>query len=85
MWRLSPGQDLACRGWDDEFVLYNNLSGDTHLLSAAAMATLSALQQGAAGVPALAAALELEADELPDLSALLDQLTQLQLIIADPC
>lgn len=85
MWRLTPGQTLTHRGWDDEFVLYDDLSGDTHVLSAAAMAALSALRHGPAGLPALAAALDLEADDGPALEALLDQLAQLQLIVADPC
>ena len=44
MWRLAPGQRLACRGWDDEFVLYNDLSGDTHLLDGDSVALLEALR-----------------------------------------
>eukprot|EP01032_Pedospumella_encystans_P028839 gene28839-32571_t len=61
MWRLMPGQRLRSRSWDgEEFVLYNNLSGDTHLLDAASIEVLNALQRGAAGTAGLAAALQLD-------------------------
>ena len=32
MWLLSPGQKLTRHGWEGEYLLYNDLSGDTHLL-----------------------------------------------------
>lgn len=44
MWRLTPGQALACREWDGEAVLYNDLSGSTHLLDGAALDLLYALR-----------------------------------------
>jgi PqqD family protein of HPr-rel-A system len=78
MWRLMAGQRLQYRGWDEEFVLYNDLSGDTHLLGAVAIELLAALQRGPATEAALAAALDaaFEAGEpdalarqLPDLLA----------------
>lgn len=47
-WRLVPGQLLRARQWDGEFVLYNDLSGDTHLIDAAAMDFLLQLQAGGA-------------------------------------
>ena len=43
-WRLVPGQLLRARQWDSEFVVYNDLSGDTHLIDAAAMDFLLCLQ-----------------------------------------
>lgn len=46
-WRLVPGQLLRARQWGDEFVVYNDLSGDTHLLDAGAMDLLHQLQAGA--------------------------------------
>lgn len=85
VWRLTPGLALAHRGWDEEFVVYDNLSGDTHLLGAAAVAALTVLQHGGADLAKLAAALDLEPDELPELRALLDELAALQLIAADAC
>ena len=44
-WRLISGQALQFRFWDDEFVVYNSLSGDTHLLGSAAAQILLKLQQ----------------------------------------
>jgi PqqD family protein of HPr-rel-A system len=57
MWRVVPGQALLHRAWDDEVVLFNNLSGDTHLLDKSAFELLETLQLGSATAPALAAAL----------------------------
>ncbi|WP_377702797.1 HPr-rel-A system PqqD family peptide chaperone [Pseudoduganella sp. UC29_71] len=86
MWRLMPGQRLRSHSWDGEqFVLYNNLSGDTHLLDAAAIEVLNALQPGAADAAALAAALQLDADALPQLDALLADLRALDLVDRAAC
>ena len=57
-WRLQPGQTLQHRQWDGECVLYNDLSGDTHLLGEAAVEILLALRRGPATRDALAAMLE---------------------------
>jgi PqqD family protein of HPr-rel-A system len=57
MWRITPGQSLRFRQFGEECVLYNSLSGDTHLLSDTAIHVLSVLQRGAATRPALAASL----------------------------
>jgi PqqD family protein of HPr-rel-A system len=73
-WRLVPGQALLHRGWDDACVLYNDLSGDTHLLAADAMALLLALRDGEVGADELAA---------PELADLLASLCRLHLI--EPC
>ncbi|QBE63600.1 hypothetical protein [Pseudoduganella lutea] len=73
-WRLVPGQALLHRGWDDAFVLYNDLSGDTHLLSDGAMAMLIALRDGDVTPDELAA---------PEVAELLATLRQLDLI--EPC
>jgi PqqD family protein of HPr-rel-A system len=43
-----PGQLLRARQWGDEFVVYNDLSGDTHLIDSAAMDFLLQLQARAA-------------------------------------
>lgn len=57
MWRITPGQTLRFRQFDDEFVLYNDLSGDTHLLGDSAMHILSELQRAPASRQALLASL----------------------------
>ena len=54
MWRLTPGQALACREWDGEAVLYNELSGSTHLLDGAALDLLHALRDEPADAATLA-------------------------------
>jgi len=85
MWRLRPGQTLQYRHWDDEYVLYNDLSGDTHLLDDAAIELLLALKQGPAAFSSLADALGAtfdigEADLPVETRALLDHLKHLHLI-----
>ncbi|CAN7661248.1 HPr-rel-A system PqqD family peptide chaperone [Pseudoduganella sp. LjRoot289] len=88
VWRLTPGQQLRHRSWDGEdFVLYNNLSGDTHLLDAAAIEVLSALQRGAAGAASLASTLQLEdgADSAALLAGMLADLRKLSLVETTAC
>lgn len=45
MWRLNSCQRLEFRGWEDEFVVYNDLSGDTHLIDGLAMHLLTILRE----------------------------------------
>ncbi|MGX4641077.1 HPr-rel-A system PqqD family peptide chaperone [Massilia sp. SYSU DXS3249] len=70
-WRLVPGQHLLHRCWDGECVLYNDLTGDTHLVDAFTLELLELL--GAAPRPAGALAAALGAlEEHPDVDAALD-------------
>jgi len=97
VWCIAPGQQLAMWGWDDEFVLYNDLSGDTHLLSGDSHAILTRLQQAPATLAGLVAAFSGGVDpddaaELPDtITALLLNLQNLFLVdsrtagLAEPC
>jgi PqqD family protein of HPr-rel-A system len=82
-WRLREGQTLRMLLADDESVIYNDHSGDTHLVSAAAASLLQRLRQSNADTASLVAACaaewELEADEeldavIRDLLAELDSL-----------
>ena len=89
-WRLRPGQALRHRQWDEEYVLYNDLSGDTHLLGGAAVEILLALARGPATVTALTALVEAEfdidpADAARETGALLELLQRLFLVVSDPC
>ncbi len=90
-WRIAPGQTLRLRRWEDECVLYNDLSGDTHLLGAVAASLLDVLGGGAASLPELAQALcgelgvEADAELEAALAPLLDQLAHLALIETLPC
>jgi len=82
-----PGLALRYRTWDNEtYVLYNNLSGDTHLTDAAAIEVLELLHRSPVAMPALAAALKLDdaADCLVQLDALLGELRGLALIETIP-
>lgn len=89
LWRVTPGQYLAHRGWQDEFVVYNNLTGDTHLIDGDALALLVQLRLAPATVDTLSQALgaDLPPDDLaalPDtLRAMLDSLQHLYLV--EPC
>jgi len=86
IWRLAPGQRLQYRCWDGECVLYNDLSGDTHLLDEFALALLEQLKAGPQAAAQLAAAFELDAqDEDAALQTVLDDLAALFLIEALPC
>jgi PqqD family protein of HPr-rel-A system len=60
IWRLAPGQRLLHRCWDGECVLYNDLSGDTHLLDEAALALLQHLQAAPQAAAQLVAAFDVE-------------------------
>lgn len=89
-WRVVPGQSLVYRCWDDEAVLYNDLSGATHLLGSAALCVLEALRPGPAPTAVLASRLREEFDiggETLDeeLAALLAELARLSLIESIPC
>jgi PqqD family protein of HPr-rel-A system len=45
-WRLIDDNALQFRAWNGEFVVYNVLSGDTHVLEMPAAEILQLLQQG---------------------------------------
>ena len=88
MWRLVPGQSLNCREWDGEAVLYNDVSGSTHLLEGAALDVLQALRAGPLDAAGLAERLGDHIDtEDGDLSALIaDMLAALaRLDLVEPC
>ena len=56
VWRLMKGQLLRSKSWDGaEHLLYNDLSGDTHLLGAVALDLLRLLQAADSDEATLAA------------------------------
>lgn len=87
------------REWDGEAVLFNNLSGSTHLLSSTAVWLLEQLWAAPAATAALAAALESElaaqartddddglAEAAIDPARLADLLAELRsLYLIEPC
>jgi PqqD family protein of HPr-rel-A system len=62
MWRVVPGQSLAFKEWDQEAVLYNDLSGNTHLIDGLGIDLLLALRVGPADAATLAARLAAHVD-----------------------
>lgn len=91
IWRLAPGQRLLHRCWDGECVLYNDLSGDTHLLDEFALALLQQLQAQPQSAEQLADCFDVDADGAPQpaphdlLHAMLTDLSTLHLIDPLPC
>jgi PqqD family protein of HPr-rel-A system len=81
VWRLAPGQALRRHGWDGEHLVYNDISGNTHLLTEAALALLLALQQQARPQTALSTGMP-DADAV---ESLLADLEALSLIECHPC
>ena len=79
MWQVYPGQTLRHHRWGDESVLYNDLTGDTHLLDGDTMAVLQALRALPQSLDTLCLALG-AASEQSAVSELLDGLTRLALI-----
>jgi len=90
MWRVVPGQLLAFREWDGEAVLYNDLSGNTHLLDGGAVEVLLALRAEPLDAATLATRLadrfDAEDDALPAaIDAMLTELAGLDLVESLPC
>lgn len=52
-WRLIDDNALQFRTWNEEFVVYNALSGDTHVLEVPAAEILLLLQQGPMDISSL--------------------------------
>lgn len=73
-WCIVPGQSLRSRSWAGQSVLYNEVSGATHLLDEDTLALLHALRDGG---------LEAADWEEPDLQQTLADLAKLYLV--HPC
>lgn len=86
VWQALAGQLLHARAWDDEAVVYNDLTGDTHLLGAPALHLLTTIGHARATDAELAAALQdgfefgPEHNLAAERDALLDELARLHLI-----
>ena len=85
MWHVLPGQTLRHRVWDDECVLYNDVSGNTHLLDPNALLILQALQARPLALADLCSALEAGPDAEAEIAALLEQLATIELVELRPC
>lgn len=89
IWALAPLVDLAWRKLDDEWVVFDSGSGNTHQLPALPAGVLSCLEESAQGEAALLQTLDdVFASERPGeladvLGEVLTQLCELELIVAD--
>lgn len=85
-WRISTDQDLTWRQWDGDYVVYNPVSGDTHILDIVTGEILRGLATGPASeeeiARRMAAFLEVEKDDALNEAALtmVEKLDELGLI-----
>lgn len=85
-WQIINGSDLKTRCWNDEFVVYNPLSGDTHILNKRAADLLFALRSAASDVLSLAQLLsckwrcDIDAAFLEEIEATLFDMQALSLV-----
>ncbi|MCC2959936.1 HPr-rel-A system PqqD family peptide chaperone [Massilia sp. IC2-278] len=88
IWRLAPGQRLVHRCHDGECVLFNDLTGDTHLLGQDVLDLLGALRdtpRSAAGLAQDAGAgIDPDPEWLAELDELLADLAALDLVAPLP-
>jgi PqqD family protein of HPr-rel-A system len=92
VWRLMAGQSLRSKTWDGvEHLLYNDLSGDTHLLGADAIELLHFLRSAdndEATLAALTMAGDGDGDEAltaDEVAAIMADLARLSLVERRPC
>ena len=85
-WRIIDGGALQFRCWDDEWVVYNTLTGDAHLLEAATVEILLALQRNPSDMLSLARFLadswqcEMNEDFLEEIDRTLSDMRALSLV-----
>lgn len=73
---------LLRREWDDEFVIFHTLTGETHLFSGFAARVFAALERGPLGEAAIAAlAAECGVSD-EDAATTLDHLRDLRVVVA---
>lgn len=77
--RWQVARSLHLRAWNEEFVAYHSLSGDTHLLGHAAGHILSELQQTPADAITLSLSLSAQLAIAPDEAFM----SQIEKILAD--
>ncbi len=73
-WRLIDPDRILWERWPGECIIYNDLSGQTHLLNRSAAAALESLGAGAESAETLAEALNVDSAEIERLLQEFDQL-----------
>ena len=82
VWRLPEGVQLLWQTWDDEVIVFNTASGQTHLLDALSATALRDLERGPRTLAQLAGAMagrfdlepEILSNRLVEICARFDQL-----------
>lgn len=59
-WKIAPATSLHFKHWDEELVVFNSISGNTHLLGSDATYVLLKLQQAPANIAMLIEHLSIE-------------------------
>ena len=65
MWQVSEGSCLLWNSWDNEYVVFDDGSGDTHLLDLVAGEVLKVLQEAPADSSQVTARVALRLDATP--------------------
>jgi PqqD family protein of HPr-rel-A system len=83
--RTNPASVLHWRQWDDEYVVFNEVAGQTHVLDTLTACALLCIESGATDLPALVSDVithtELSADSVTKaLPFVLEQLSQAALV-----
>jgi len=73
-WRLIDPDRILWERWPDECIVYNDLSGQTHLLNVSAAAALELLGAGGESAETLAEKLNVDSAEIERLLQEFDQL-----------
>lgn len=79
-WRIKPDMQFGWHCWEDECVVYNDATGDTHLFSTVVLFMLNELSKRPAPVHRLAASLfggEEDKEEMDVMQRLYDLLLEL--------
>lgn len=85
-WRVISSEALHFCSWGDEFIVYNSLSGDTHLIGAVAAHVLSRLQEAPSKTAVLAESLapllhaDFDEELVSETEHLLTDLVRLELV-----
>jgi PqqD family protein of HPr-rel-A system len=76
MWRITRGCQLLWRRWDEEYIVYNTGSGNTHLLDSISGDVLRYLEEHPSNQQKLAAELAggLDLNKTPEISSQIEEL-----------
>ena len=81
-WRITQGVSLLWRSWDDEFIVLNSTSGDTHQLDSFTAELLGFIEKSSVpvGFDLLCQQLSINDDLTPQVKMVLSRLVNLDLV-----